>query len=51
MSGTVQSGQFQGQSFTGQFQTDLLSGAAKCTGGALFGGVKSARFTGHYSIG
>ncbi|WP_214415113.1 hypothetical protein [Sphaerisporangium fuscum] len=51
VSGVVRSGPFEGQRFSGEFETNLLGGAGKCTFGAPFGGVKNAAFTGHYSIG
>ncbi|SEG64247.1 hypothetical protein SAMN05444920_103659 [Nonomuraea solani] len=51
VSGVVTKGVFEGQRFTGEFDTNLLGGAGKCTAGALFGGVKSAGFKGHFSIG
>ncbi|TMR97143.1 hypothetical protein [Nonomuraea basaltis] len=51
VSGVVTDGPFRGQRFTGEFETSLLKGAGKCTAGAMFGGVKSAAFSGHFSIG
>jgi hypothetical protein len=51
VSGHVRQGVFAGQSFSGDFSTDLLGGAGKCTLGAPFGGVKEAAFTGNFSIG
>ena len=50
VSGSVTEGPFQGQRFSGEFDTSLLKGAGKCTAGALFGGVQSAGFKGHFSI-
>jgi hypothetical protein len=49
--GVVTEGPFAGRPFTGEFDTSLLGAAGKCTAGALFGGVKSADFKGHFSIG
>ncbi|MGN9837037.1 hypothetical protein ACTMTI_02825 [Nonomuraea sp. H19] len=51
VSGIVTSGAFTGRQFTGEFDTSLLKGGGQCTVGALFGGVTSAGFNGHFSIG
>ncbi|MFI7697950.1 hypothetical protein [Nonomuraea sp. NPDC049480] len=51
VSGFVTEGPFAGRPFTGEFDTNLLQATGKCTTGALFGGVKSADFNGHFSIG
>ncbi|WP_188191382.1 hypothetical protein [Nonomuraea sp. SYSU D8015] len=51
VSGVVTQGPFAGRPFRGEFDTNLLMGGGKCTAGALFGGVKSADFKGHFSVG
>ncbi|HEX4813087.1 MAG TPA: hypothetical protein VFV66_10095 [Nonomuraea sp.] len=51
VSGVVRRGPFEGQRFSGQFDTNLLTGAFSCTFGAPLGGVKNATFNGHYTIG
>lgn len=50
-SGYISQGPFAGQGFSAEITTDLVSGAAKCTLGALLGGIKEAPFTGHFSVG
>ncbi|MEW2626061.1 hypothetical protein [Streptomyces sp. NPDC048106] len=50
VSGTVTSGLFTGRTFHGSFSTELFTGAAKCTVGAPFGGVREARFYGQFGI-
>ncbi|NDZ81583.1 hypothetical protein G3I19_24235 [Streptomyces sp. SID10853] len=50
VSGYVRQGRFEGQSFSGEFTTELFGGAGKCTVGAPFGGVRNAAFTGQFSI-
>jgi hypothetical protein len=51
VSGVVTEGPFAGQRFTGKFNTSLLTGAGKCSSGALYGGVMNAEFKGAFSIG
>ncbi|MFD7019869.1 hypothetical protein [Streptomyces sp. NPDC059928] len=50
VTGYVTDGPLKGHGFSGTFNTNLFSGAGKCTIGAPFGGVKEADFTGEYSI-
>ncbi|GAA4917790.1 hypothetical protein HD597_005763 [Nonomuraea thailandensis] len=51
VSGTVTRGPFEGQRFTGEFETSLVRGAFDCSVGAFAGGVRRGNFTGRFTIG